>query len=79
MTLEELDKKYVLQTYARDYTNFVKGVGSTLYDENGRDYIDFASGIAVNSVGHGNERLTNAICEQAKKSGGERRCHQDRT
>ncbi|AKF25355.1 acetylornithine aminotransferase [Sulfurovum lithotrophicum] len=67
MTLEELDKKYVLQTYARDYTNFVKGVGSTLYDENGRDYIDFASGIAVNSVGHGNERLTSAICEQAKK------------
>ena len=67
MTLEELDKEYVLQTYARDYTNFVKGVGATLYDENGRDYIDFASGIAVNSVGHGNERLTNAICEQAKK------------
>ncbi|WP_294951086.1 aspartate aminotransferase family protein [Sulfurovum sp.] len=67
MTLEELDKKYILQTYARDYTNFVKGVGSTLYDENGRDYIDFASGIAVNSVGHGNEKLTSAICEQAKK------------
>ena len=67
MTLEELDKKYVLQTYARDYTNFVKGVGATLYDEEGNDYIDFASGIAVNSVGHGNERLTSAICEQAKK------------
>ncbi|WP_416792511.1 aspartate aminotransferase family protein [Sulfurovum sp. ST-21] len=67
MTLEELDKKYVLQTYARDYTNFVKGVGSTLYDESGRDYIDFASGIAVNSVGHGNEKLVSAICEQVKK------------
>ncbi|RRS31190.1 MAG: acetylornithine aminotransferase [Epsilonproteobacteria bacterium (ex Lamellibrachia satsuma)] len=66
MTLEELDKKYVLHTYARDYTNFVKGIGSTLYDEKGRDYIDFASGIAVNSVGHGNEKLVNAICEQAK-------------
>lgn len=67
MNLEELDKKYVLQTYARDYTNFVKGVGSILYDDQGKDYIDFASGIAVNSVGHGNERLANAICEQAKK------------
>ena len=66
MTLEQQDKKYVLQTYARDYTNFVKGVGSTLYDENGRDYIDFASGIGVNSVGHGNEKLTSALCEQAK-------------
>lgn len=67
MTLEELDKKYVLQTYTRDYTNFTYGVGSTLYDENGKDYIDFASGIGVNSVGHGNEKLANAICEQAKK------------
>ncbi|SFV61080.1 Acetylornithine aminotransferase [hydrothermal vent metagenome] len=66
MTLEQQDKQYVLQTYARDYTNFVKGVGSTLYDENGKDYIDFASGIGVNSVGHGNEKLTSAICEQVK-------------
>jgi len=66
MTLEEEDKKYVLQTYMRNYINFVKGVGSTLYDENGKDYIDFASGIGVNSVGHGNKKLTNAICEQVK-------------
>ena len=66
MTLEQQDKQYVLQTYARDYTNFVKGVSSTLYDENGKDYIDFASGIGVNSVGHGNEVLTSALCEQAK-------------
>jgi len=67
MNLEQQDKKYVLQTYARDYTNFVKGIGSTLYDESGKDYIDFASGIGVNSVGHGNEKLASAICEQAKK------------
>jgi len=67
MNLEELDKAYVLSTYARNYTNFVEGRGSTLYDESGRDYIDFASGIAVNSVGHGNPRLADAICEQAKK------------
>ena len=33
MNLKEQDKQYVLQTYARDYTNFVKGVGSTLYDD----------------------------------------------
>jgi len=66
MTLEQQDKEYILQTYARNYTNFVKGVGSTLYDENGKDYIDFASGIGVNSVGHGNDVLTSALCEQAK-------------
>ncbi len=67
MNLEEIDKAYVLPTYARNYTNFVNGVGATLYDEGGRDYIDFASGIAVNSVGHSNKVLTEAICEQSKK------------
>ncbi len=67
MNLEELDKQFVLGTYARNYTNFVKGVGSTLYDDKGSDYIDFASGIGVNSVGHGNPQLTKAICEQAGK------------
>ena len=67
MNLEERDKACVLSTYARNYTNFVRGEGSRLYDDEERDYIDFASGIAVNSVGHGNPRLTDAICEQAKK------------
>jgi len=66
MNLEQQDKQYVLQTYARDYTNFVKGIGSTLYDENGKEYIDFASGIGVNSIGHGNEKLTSVLCEQAR-------------
>ncbi|MCF6243845.1 MAG: aspartate aminotransferase family protein [Sulfurovum sp.] len=65
MTLEQQDKQYILQTYTRSYVNFVKGVGSTIYDENGKDYIDFASGIGVNSVGHANKTLTKAICEQA--------------
>ena len=67
MTLEEQDKQYVLQTYARDYTNFVKGKSSTLWDDQGNDYIDFASGIGVNSVGHGNDHLADAICDQARK------------
>jgi len=67
MNLEQTDKAFVLSTYARNYTNFVEGMGATLYDENGRDYIDFASGIAVNSVGHANKILTEAIHEQSKK------------
>ncbi len=65
MNLESLDRKYVLSTYARNYTNFTHGRGSKLYDENGREYIDFAAGIAVNSVGHANPVLTEAICKQA--------------
>jgi len=67
MTLEELDKQYGLQTYGRDYTNFVKGEGSTLFTDNGEEYIDFASGIAVNSIGHNNPTLVKAIQEQVAK------------
>ncbi|PZT48861.1 aspartate aminotransferase family protein [Helicobacter valdiviensis] len=65
--LEQMDKDYVLHTYARNYTHFIKGENAKLYDEKGEDYIDFASGIAVCSVGHGNKRLANAICDQANK------------
>lgn len=64
MSLEEIDKKYVLQTYSRNYVNFKCGQNATLFDDNGKDYIDFTSGIGVVSVGHGNKRVANAICEQ---------------
>jgi len=66
MNLEQTDKQYVLNTYARNYVNFKKGINATLYDDNNNDFIDFTSGIGVVSVGHGNEQVANAICEQAK-------------
>lgn len=66
MNLEAVDKQYVLNTYARNYVNFTKGVNATLYSSENKDYIDFTSGIGVVSCGHGNERIANAICEQAQ-------------
>jgi acetylornithine aminotransferase len=66
MTIKELDNKFVLPTYARADVEFVSGKNAKLIDANGKDYIDFTSGIAVVSVGHGNERLTNALCSQVK-------------
>ncbi|MFK5880995.1 MAG: aspartate aminotransferase family protein [Sulfurospirillum sp.] len=63
---EEMDKDFVLNTYARNCVNFKQGINATLYDDKGKDYIDFTSGIGVSSVGHGNARLANVICEQAK-------------
>ena len=62
--VEKLDKEYVLQTYARNYVNFKKGINATLFDENEKDYIDFTSGIGVVSVGHGNKKVANKIFEQ---------------
>lgn len=62
--LKDLDNKYVLPTYARNYTNFVSGKNAVLTDDTGKDYIDFTSGIGVVSVGHGNETVAKAIYNQ---------------
>jgi LysW-gamma-L-lysine/LysW-L-ornithine aminotransferase len=46
---------------------FVRGEGAVLYDADGRRYLDGMAGIAVASVGHGNERLADAIAAQARR------------
>lgn len=63
----DLDKKFVLSTYARAAVEFVSGDNAKLYDADGKKYIDFASGIAVCSVGHANKRVNDAICSQIQK------------
>jgi len=64
MNIQELDKKYVLPTYARVDVEFVSGDNARLVDSNGKKYIDFTSGIGVVSVGHGNSRVNDAIYKQ---------------
>ncbi|SFV75071.1 Acetylornithine aminotransferase [hydrothermal vent metagenome] len=64
MDIKELDKKYVLPTYARADVEFVSGKNATLRDKDGKKYIDFTSGIGVVSVGHANEALNKAMIEQ---------------
>jgi len=64
MNIQDLDKKYVLPTYARADVEFVSGENARLKDSNGKNYIDFTSGIGVVSVGHANKRVNRAICEQ---------------
>lgn len=60
-------EQYVLPTYGRQNVSFVEGKNALLRDSEGKEYIDFAAGIAVCSVGHGNDRLTKAICDQVSK------------
>ncbi len=64
---KELDKKYVLPTYGRFDIEFVSGKNARLQDSEGKNYIDFTSGIGVVSVGHANERVNAAISEQISK------------
>lgn len=62
----ELDKKYVMNTYARLPVVFVRGDGMHLWDESGKKYLDFVGGIGVAGVGHSCPEVAEAICAQAK-------------
>jgi acetylornithine/N-succinyldiaminopimelate aminotransferase len=57
----------VLPTYSRAPLSFVKGEGSWLIEADGRRFLDFGSGIAVNVLGHANPDLVAALTEQAQK------------
>ena len=58
---------FLANNYNRKKISFKKGIGSYLVATNGKKYLDFCSGIAVNSLGHANPRLVKALYKQAKK------------
>lgn len=57
----------ILKTYPRSNLTFTHGDGSYLIEANGDRYLDFGSGIAVNSLGYANPILNKALIDQAKK------------
>ena len=58
--------RYVVPTYAPGKL-FVRGEGARLWDDEGVEYLDFASGISVCNLGHCNERVSNAIADQCRR------------
>ncbi len=66
--MSTIDKfnKHVMGTYGRYDVVMQKGSGRTAVDENGREYIDFGSGIGTNSLGYCNEEWADAVCEQVR-------------
>jgi predicted acetylornithine/succinylornithine family transaminase len=60
-----LDAEHVMATYARLPVAFVRGDGTMLYDADGREYLDFLSGLAVVSLGHAHPEIAAAVGEQA--------------
>ena len=64
MNIKELDKEYVAGTYARFPLTIVKGKGSTVWDDEGKKYIDFSTGIAVNSFGIADGEWMAAVTKQ---------------
>ncbi|HEX8031468.1 MAG TPA: aspartate aminotransferase family protein [Vicinamibacterales bacterium] len=61
-----LEAQHVLQTYKRQPVVFVRGEGPRLFDENGRSYLDFISGIGVCVLGHAHPGLAAVLADQAK-------------
>ena len=63
-TIAEREAASIIQTYGRSPVTFVRGEGCRLYDEDGNDYLDCLSGIAVASVGHANAAVAAAVSRQ---------------
>lgn len=62
-----LSEKYVMNTYKRFPVVISRGAGTKVWDVDGKEYVDFAAGIAVCSLGHSHPKVVKAIQEQAQK------------
>ena len=58
---------YLVKNYNRKKISFSRGKGSYLFSTNGKKYLDFVQGIAVNSLGHANPKLVQVLKNQSKK------------
>lgn len=64
----QAEKVYLMHTYKRFPITIKHGKGARVWDEDGRCYLDFAAGIAVNVLGHNHPKLVNAIKSQAERT-----------
>jgi predicted acetylornithine/succinylornithine family transaminase len=63
---EPVDRSALMHNYGEPAVTFVRGEGSRLYDETGREYLDFLSGLAVTSLGHAHPVVADAVAHQAR-------------
>jgi acetylornithine/N-succinyldiaminopimelate aminotransferase len=63
--LQQLEQASVIGSYLRQPVEFVRGEGAWLWDEQGREYLDFLCGISVTNLGHCHPRVVEAVREQA--------------
>jgi acetylornithine/N-succinyldiaminopimelate aminotransferase len=65
--LQRLERDHLVPAYARLGVEFVRGQGAWLWDDEGNEYLDFQTGLAVNSLGHCHPVVVQAIREQAER------------
>jgi acetylornithine/N-succinyldiaminopimelate aminotransferase len=63
--LQELEARWVMQTYPRAPMELVRGEGARVWDSDGKEYLDFLAGISVCSVGHCHPAVVEAVRQQA--------------
>ncbi|MEW6182424.1 MAG: aspartate aminotransferase family protein [Bacillota bacterium] len=63
--ITELAEKHIIKTYSRLPLVLVRGSGARVWDAEGKEYLDFLAGLAVNSLGHCHPRVVAAVREQA--------------
>ena len=59
--VQNLESKYVVETYRRTPIVLVRGEGVVVFDADGREYLDLLAGIGVSALGHGHKGLAAAI------------------
>ncbi len=62
--LERLEREHVMSTYVRQPVDFVRGEGCRLWDDEGREYLDFLAGVSVLNTGHCHPAVVAAVREQ---------------
>jgi acetylornithine/N-succinyldiaminopimelate aminotransferase len=62
---QELERKYMMNTFKRLPLTLVRGEGARVWDDNGKEYLDFVGGWAVDVLGHCHPEIANAVAEQA--------------
>lgn len=63
---KELEHKYLMNTFKRSPLTLVRGEGARVWDDRGKEYLDFVGGWAVNVLGHAHPEIVNAVSEQAR-------------
>ncbi|HUV43518.1 MAG TPA: aspartate aminotransferase family protein [Dehalococcoidales bacterium] len=63
---QELESKYYMQTIVRIPVTLVRGEGARIWDDKGKEYLDFVGGLAVNCLGHCHPVVADAVAEQAR-------------
>ena len=65
--LKKRESESIFQTYGRQDVVLVRGSRARVWDSDGKEYLDFVAGIAVNNVGHCHPRVVEAMCQQASR------------